>query len=147
MVELSMSDDLINFLRERLAEAEERARRADGTGHFMHSQWTAAPITDDADDMGGWGVKAKGFYNLISAAGDGVSRAVAEHIAAQDPAHTVADVQVKRRAIDNYEKLRRYAEAERREEYVLAEGAGAVFLKLMALPHSDHPDYRKEWKP
>lgn len=62
-----------------------------------------------------------------------------------DPARVLAEVEAKRRALDHYQAVRNHAKND--PAYVLAEGAVAKQIQIMAAPYADHPDYRKEWRP
>lgn len=82
---------------------------------------------------------------------EAVARRLRDHALAiygRDPAaRPLADVEAKRRIVE-------IAAARVLDEPVMARGkvhAGvtpwAYTLRLLALPYSDHPDYRQEWKP
>lgn len=124
-------NDLVQFLRARLDEHEQAARAANVKQG--DPRWT---VTD----------------------GD----AVAGHIARWDPARVLADVEAKRRIVDRYADAERAASevrdigwTPRLEDRGKVELAGynatAIALRgaaeCLALPHSDHPDYREEWRP
>lgn len=70
----------------------------------------------------------------------------AEHIARHDPVRVLAEVEVKRRIVDEHGP----------NEYGLcdvcvlnddARRAPCPTLRLLTLPYADHPDYRGEWRP
>ncbi|MGW2048569.1 DUF6221 family protein [Streptomyces sp. NPDC001858] len=72
----------------------------------------------------------------------------AEHIVANNPAVVLTDLDAKLGIVDHYEKTQAYAEVQQRHEYVLAAGACAVALKILAQPYAGHPDHRgEEWTP
>ncbi|MFI5635758.1 DUF6221 family protein [Streptomyces sp. NPDC051664] len=134
-------DDLVQFLRDRLDEDEKMAgAAAEGPWSVDHGDYGVLVYGADQSAVvcgGCWGGEASVFE----------STADALHIVRHDPARVLAVVEAKRAAISHYKKLRRFAEKERCEEYVLAEGAGAVVIKMLALPYADHPDYRDNWRP
>ncbi len=55
---------------------------------------------------------------------------VGEHIARHDPARVLREVEAKRALLD-----------------LQASDHDSWFLPWLALPYSDHPDYRSEWSP
>ena len=65
----------------------------------------------------------------------------------------LAGVEARRRIIDRYQDVHWHAPAIPGATYpeLREEETGAcrtcVTNKLLALPHSDHPDYRPEWRP
>ncbi|WP_327249880.1 DUF6221 family protein [Streptomyces sp. NBC_01320] len=134
-------DDLMKFLRDRLDEDEKMSGTA-SEGPWSVDNGDYAKLVYGADQSavlcgGCWGGEASVFE----------STADALHIVRHDPARVLAVVEAKRAAIGHYEKLRRFAETERRQEYLLVEGAGAVVIKMLALPYADHPGYRDDWRP
>jgi hypothetical protein len=58
----------------------------------------------------------------------------AEHIARWDPARVLAEVNAKRRILDEAVRLMSY-------------DGEFQFLELLALPYADRPGYREEWRP
>ncbi|MFJ4356945.1 DUF6221 family protein [Streptomyces massasporeus] len=140
--------DLIQFLRERIAEDERLARDA--------AQRAAAQlaISDRKDDMHEppydgtrWGYD----YGLLTVGERIASRhrfteiadcgamgfALTPHIAQHDPARTLAEVAAKRAIIRQWE----YWEAKGKR------GPWTVACRLLALPYANHPDYLEEWRP
>lgn len=130
-------DDLIEFLRARLDEDEQVARKAtarqrDGE-HWLYGHEG--------------GVRTKG--------GLGVSRRAVpvhgEHIARHDPARILSEVDAKRQILTLCEPplvdVRGPGDSE--PQFVPGEGApwGDDVLRLLALPYADHPNYRPEWRP
>jgi hypothetical protein len=120
-------DDLITFLKARLDDDEAHARNA-----FEN---------DYADTKPEWSEIWSGTVNtgdeLIYTNDKGLSR----HIERWDPKRVLAEVDAKREIItvcDGTIGANANPGAIGDAEYV---------LQLMALPFSDHPDYRKEWTP
>lgn len=121
-----MSDNLIDFLRARLAEDEQVACATGG-------RWWQPPAqpTEVLDSGGG------GFNTFL--------RSRAAHIARHDPGRALAEVDAKRRIIDRYERQVAKAAENAMEEdraWILGE-----ITALLALPHASHPDYNNEWRP
>jgi len=119
--------NLVEFLRARLDEDEQAARAA-----------TAGPwYVDDIDQE----LRTADVY-----AADGrVTSAYTEpccsvedatHIARHDPARVLAEVDAKRRILERHSSCDDTSFGEPCED-----------LRLLALPYSDHPDYRQEWRP
>lgn len=139
--------DLIEFLRTRLDEDEQTARDALHADAVNPGVWTtehhnSATHSEPnrchiAEDRSGnyWSVAHEVFIPN------------AEHMARHDPARVLAEVDAKRRLVSMFApKLGEDVEAE------LAKGndlpwMGQQALAVLALPYSDHPDYREEWRP
>ncbi|BBB01102.1 hypothetical protein RVR_8357 [Actinacidiphila reveromycinica] len=127
-------DDLLAFLRARLAEDEAVARAAmwdDGPS----AVWTDRPpkdryerhtVTDYCDD---------GVVVVTPENADAVG--VGPHIARHDPARILAEVEAKRQAVDRYAWLHEHGDT----------GGMAWVLRALAAPFADHRDYRPEWAP
>jgi hypothetical protein len=133
----SMSDDLITWLRDQLDDDERVARAAD-SGRWLPED---KGITFEyyADDFPDGEAQAR----LVAD-----TRANQWHIASWDPARVLAEVDAKRRILDEYEKA---FDRRRRHREDLA-SAGALLemvsvVKLLALPYADRPGYREEWRP
>lgn len=73
-------------------------------------------------------------------------QAVARHIAEHDPARVLREIDTKRRALDHYARICEHTK-HGDEAYVLAEGAVAQQIKIMASGYSHRPGYREEWRP
>lgn len=75
-----------------------------------------------------------------------------EHIARHDPARVLAEVDAKRRIIDEWQRhdlrVREVLAADLSPAHA-DERRNAVWsvLRLLALPYADHPDHRQEWRP
>jgi hypothetical protein len=117
-----MTADLVQFLRARLDEDEQRARRAiDGPrNQFVDADSDVVPLLF-ADD-------GEGEFNL--------------------PARVLAEVDAKRQALDHYERIQQHVrKSDGGDDYIFAEGAVCKQLQYMALPYRERPDYRPEWAP
>lgn len=125
-----MASDLVEFLRARLAHDEQIARaalRADvccweherlGGYDRLIEMYTYPDRSEDSDVIALFGA-------------DGL----AEHIALHDPKRVLAEVDAKRRVVDEGDTSYDGADEYRR------------VLALLALPYASHPDYREEWRP
>ncbi|MCX4605485.1 DUF6221 family protein [Streptomyces anulatus] len=146
-----MSDDLVQFLRDRLDDDERIAR------HAVDGPWV--------DPMGGpiWGGYEERFVIAQQ-----VQRWNSQHIVRHDPARVLREVDAKRAVLnaylppdadvhpalpcinfegqdpadyDEYDSCSRHLDAaprSLRSDHV---------LRLLALPYADHSDYRDEWRP
>ena len=114
-------DDLVAFLRARVAEDEARARSA---AESYGDRWTA-------DASGG----VRGSIEYVSVIGEPGSPD--DYVARHDPARVLREVDAKRRIVDRYAWLREHGDT----------GDAAWILPLLAAAYADHPDYREEWRP
>jgi hypothetical protein len=164
-----VTTDLPAFLRARLDEDEAGARLALG--------WAPTPWTLQAHDPRFPGdADAYEWANLNAGDGDvlvggdsSLPTDVARHIARHDPARVLAEVDAKRRIVDAYRAAfvrkattwrnyarwangkpdRRYPVLGRLPKHGEEADIPGLYLalRLLALPYSDHPDYRQEWAP
>lgn len=148
-----MADDLVKFLRARLEDIERKALAAT-TGPWRHNPSThwRKPGTswfEEAVFAGPAGAEA------ICVAGTGESddpqsMADAEHIAENDPARVLAEVDAKRRIISQHIPVGygnvclSYCHTRLPMQQ---QDWPCLTLRLVALPYADHPDYRPEWAP
>lgn len=143
---MSGVDDLVAWLRAQLDERERVARAAAnslrcGCHPGSHpGAWTAndARVTTELHDVAG----GEGWPASI---GDDV----AQHIALNDPASVLADVEAKRRILDEYEMWAEDDDDDYEHAQAAATSAAAllVVIKLLALRHAGSPGYRDEWRP
>lgn len=148
---MSDLDGLVPWLHEQL-DARERTARA------------AAEAVEGGDwsprDDGG--VAARGPRGITVALGpEGfMNPAVEDHIAAHDPARVLRDIEAKKRLIGNHKTddkgcCRTCAHWTSdwvdgfKVDRVAYEGVRApcLTLRLLALPYTDRPGYREEWRP
>ncbi|MFI7408745.1 DUF6221 family protein [Streptomyces sp. NPDC049627] len=147
-----MIDDLVVFLRARLDEDEEIARKA-----------TARQPGGETWMYDGTGVRAG---SDLKVAWPQVP-VIAEHIARHDPARVLAEIDAKRQVIAPYAvaleeresvraRMRKVLDSDQdefmrlhRQESELIETARvlAPAVQALALPYADHTDYREDWRP
>ncbi|MCI3240266.1 DUF6221 family protein [Streptomyces spinosisporus] len=125
-------DDLVQWLRAQLDEDERIARAAGGT-------WWAPPdLPGEVYDSGGVNIDAK-------------LKSFAAHIAEHDPARVLREIDAKRRMLELHHSIELPTEA--LDACAECEVTGAYpeypcrTLRLLALPYSDRPGYREEWRP
>jgi hypothetical protein len=115
--------DLVDWLRAQLDEDERVARAADA-GRWLPED-KGITFEYRADDYHEGEAQAR----LVAD-----SRANQEHIAEWYPARVLAEVEAKRRILDDASAM------------VWRDALGN-FLRLLALPYADRPGYREEWRP
>ncbi|GAB3473680.1 DUF6221 family protein [Nocardiopsis coralliicola] len=128
-------DDLVAFLKARLDERMRTALAAGATPG--RRRWAEAPGgVDDAEHS-----------SVVRWEGRGAapSDARAQHIAANDPAYVLEDIEMKRRLIEQYQLLAADLLPSAGREYLLAEYR--YLIATMALPFADHSEYRDRWRP
>jgi hypothetical protein len=142
-----MMDDLIGWLCVQLDDDEALARAA------PPGSWTAIPANSQGSIVERDAPTYPARYVIVpDEYGDGVVPADAAHIARHDPARILREVEAKRRILNRIESLLRPMPADassaavgivtaRLTEYELH------VLPLLALPYSDRPGYREEWRP
>lgn len=159
-------DDLIAFLsfvNARLDEDEQTASAATDGPWLVDSQQYAEVISasDGTTVVGGgrWGGEASVFESTEDAM----------HIARHDPARVLTEVDAKRQIIELHQPITDPTPPFKNTEGFLCSictaAGGAMYdqqrgilftdltvfpcrtLRLLALPYTDHPDYRDEWRP
>ncbi|MEU9888659.1 DUF6221 family protein [Sphaerisporangium sp. NPDC051011] len=150
-----MNPDLQTFLRARLDQDEQLARRA---SEHASAEWLVnehndvvlwwPPDPDEAENERrlGHSVTADSWR------GADVDRGMAPHIARHDPARVLREVEAKRKLLGHYEDaVVSLANAgPNGEVHDLMTGAVNT-LRAVLIDHvqiyADHPDYREEWRP
>lgn len=122
-----MTADLAQYLRDRLDETAAKARAQRQASPAWYYDDAANEVRDQVNS---------GTVAFVPTEAD------AEHIVEHDPAHVLADVEAKRRLVEDMASVvgGDWYDA---GELVLAE----YVLCLLALPYAKREDYRKEWKP
>ena len=139
-----MTAALTDFLLARIAEDETVARAA-----------TPGPwVVRSLGYVAGGGATSLFGTDVHDAPAD--HEPDAEHIARHDPARVLAECEAKRRIVEHADA---FADCEvhpgRKSETDCDECIAAWrinmndewYLRFLALPYADHPDYREEWKP
>lgn len=135
--------DLIEFLRARLDEDEQTALAA------SPGPWAPNDECDEVLAVDGERV-ADGF-----ALSGRQLRATVDHIARHDPARALREVEAKRRILARHQPIEVFGIMLCTHCGVVAGGQSARAamswpcpeLRDAAAAHSDHPDYRDEWRP
>lgn len=126
---------LVGFLRERLREDESVARRAaEGGDHPRPSPWRR-------EYHGGF------MHAVVDRDGKPLHASTipteqVAHIVRWDPKRALAEVDAKLRILDLCEPGAQFPDFDGGYET-----AWEQVLKLLALAHAEHPDYREEWAP
>jgi len=107
--------DLVTWLRARLDEDELAARAAGRTDDGRGGEWTAAGLRSAYDAR------------------------VDDHIARHDPARVLAEVEAKRRVVDECDRTLTYED----HGYAISD----MVLRLLALPYAGEPGYDEAWRP
>jgi hypothetical protein len=138
-----MTDDMVQFLRDRLDDDEQTARQAtDGPWIAEVSGETGrCVIPVDAQSTREYVARTQLYAAVFDA----------EHIARHDPARILADIDAKRQIIDKCEPplVDVTGPEDTDRQFIPGEGPawGEPVLRLLALTYADHPDYRDEWRP
>jgi hypothetical protein len=122
-------DALVQFLRDRLNEDEQAARRAGDT--FRQIGETGVIVATEGDRA----------EECASANWAGI----AEHIVRHDPARVLREVAAKRELLDDYERF--VAERRRMMNGWDSYPEPSPVLTAFAAVYADHPDYRDAWRP
>jgi hypothetical protein len=128
-----MDDDLTAWLRAQLDDDERIAQRAGGTWR-EDGEGTGEILCSDS----------RVAENLISARIEGL----APHITRHDPARVLREIKSKRLIVRECENQAAWeSTAGRKYPATTAWALAVTTLRLLALPYSDRPGYREEWKP
>lgn len=131
-----MTDALVAFLKARLDDDAQAARRAGDS--FRQIGETGVIVATDGDRA----------EECASANWAGI----AEHIVRQDPARTLREVEAKRGLLDLHHMVE---DPKEMQDYCAECDLGrdkypyypCTTLRILALPYADHPDYLEEWRP
>jgi len=167
-----MTDGLVAFLRARLDEDEQMAREAAkhcgaliagaaSKEHLWRPPYDGSAWASDADHV--YAVDPRPDQPRAEIADFGYSAfMLTPHIQNHSPARVLAEVDAKRRIVQQYEDsmtrskaLRERAADGTEDEYQKAQRLNQSvqllvlhgIVKLLALPYRDHPNYRPEWAP
>ncbi len=64
-----------------------------------------------------------------------------------NPDRVLREIEAKRRLLEELRPLTAEADGIIWSEYSSHHGSEETLLALLALPYSDHPDYREDWRP
>jgi hypothetical protein len=132
-------DEMITFVRLQLDEDEQKALAIDAKEWAEDSSW----FKDMLDPLPSQRRERPGWLPMITVED-------VRHIARHDPARVLREVEARRRLIDQYEAMRAGVEAAAGTILAGAAkvrlGAYEMAVKIMALPYSDHPGFREEWR-
>ena len=133
-------DDLVAFLQARL---DERAARAEAARHGGDGVWSQ-PYPDTSP-----GMVADSADEYVVYDDSLTSREQAAHIAANDPARVLREVEAKRRLIELHGADGAHECPEGADAWGARTGyeRNCLTLRLLAAVYADHPDYLEEWRP
>ncbi|MGI5274730.1 DUF6221 family protein [Nonomuraea sp. CA-218870] len=172
-----MMNELVAFCEGRLAEAERWALESIETMPGRATTWRAIKVRDDAEDhLGGWMLCSTNGIAHVLGAGSydddgkplGFDRGTVEHIAANDPASVLRDIETDRKLIARYkaavksheEALKALQDARKAgaepgelgvagEDLAAAHARASAYLTVLedrAARFFDHPDYQPHWR-
>lgn len=121
--------DLTDFLLARIAEDEAVANSANSGARW--ESWNRSWDTEPQRDIAAGGVRLFAVPTMYD-----------EHIARHDPARVLAECEAKRRIVERHDVVDAAGGCA-----FCGEPAPCEHLRILTLPHSDHPDYRDEWRP
>jgi hypothetical protein len=133
-------NDLVEFLRARLAEDEQVARYSGEPG-----QWDIGEcVSTDEPGRTEWEIVTENGYVTARTA----TNMRAAHIARHDPARVLREVEAKRQIVDAYAEALRIQDGFRETTGELMRRTAIEMACLAyAVAYAYHPDYREEWKP
>jgi uncharacterized protein DUF6221 len=140
-------DDLVTFLRARLDEDEAHALIAakgrPRSAHWSLDEWLGREEPHSLIAVGS--ETQPTIFGHFTA--DPVPTAQATHIARHDPARVLREVEAKRAFLDTWLPEATKTDEQVNEEWGYGSTLASDVLRLLALPYSDHPDYRDDWRP
>jgi hypothetical protein len=149
--------DLAEFLIARIAEDERDARSANVGQPWIYVDRTMRVEVGSDSDY--WAPSAADHaadcdYEDHWECSDARRNALIEgdHIVRWQPARVLAECEAKRRIVEQCKEWLSYGpvkswETDRGEDAALSEDAAPAILRLLALPYTNHPRYREEWRP
>lgn len=143
---MSSVDELVTFLNARYDEEERVAKAALRHGVKYHER---SPGTVDDGVWHTEGHRVEGIAITIYDEG-GHTEEQAEHIALHDPARVLREVESKRRLLDESTGADWLPSNPGDDQPEYAYGYARALndvVKMLALPYSDRPGYREEWRP
>jgi hypothetical protein len=135
--------DLIIFLNNRLGEDERVARAA---AQRNATPWIVDENIETPMPIGTWVTDTKDD-GIVVARGE----YVAHHVAHWDPQRVLTEIKVKRRVIElhagDHECSTFNDSIGEIDNCVWVTNGDCSTMRLLAMPYSNHPDYRYEWVP
>jgi hypothetical protein len=144
-------NELITWLRAQLDDDERVARDA--------AREDTPPWHLDYDDRGYDGkIRSAESYTVVHQEDSTPGRVTAEHIARWDPARVLAEVDAKRRILDEHEAMAgdTYGQRAGQDVCETCKESGSRYyhepypcptVRLLALPFADRPGYQEGWRP
>lgn len=145
---MSSTDAMVAFLRACLDADEHAAIAARDAFGWDSGSGTGRWASGDGGAV--WDAETDADRREIVVDEGVPTRAQAAHIARWDPARVLAEVEVKRRILDEFKPRVDQMDATIEGEWGMGNypsGESDLLVKLLALPYADHPDYREEWRP
>lgn len=111
---------------------------------LLDDERAAEPVAEDGTRWLYDGIDATGQGWVLATSGSRIEcpLPVARHIARQQPARVLREIEAKRRIVATYELWRDFGGTDK--EAAFAKGLGDS-LRILASAYSDHPDYLQEW--
>ncbi|MBM4683829.1 hypothetical protein GS532_07805 [Rhodococcus hoagii] len=140
--------DIVEFLRARLDEDEQTATAATSATFGEDPTWTSK---DDGTGEQTHGYVMADHTAICGHDSDDVLLPIADHIARNDPARVLREVEVKRAILTQEEAARaHYEHIKSSVTYPVETPIGqvvalATVIRHLAAVYSDHPDYQQEW--
>lgn len=132
---------LTEFLLARIAENEAVAREA---ASIAGTPWRATYGRQVETSRDGYLVTPEDEHSDL----DDPADAVSQHIARHDPVRVLAECEAKRRIVQEYTDLLKWDADESDDHGIHGQRIGLEFaVKMLALPDTDHPDYKESWRP
>lgn len=137
--------DLETWLRQQLDEDEQTARSVEDRSDPWFGQWQAE---------GNKALRTRNGWVLAHNRGEPYAPGLLAHIACHDPARVLAEIDAKRRILDDIvpdaDGLDMQVDGEfrvGRRDLAAEPYLGDALMQLLALPYADRPGYRSEWRP
>lgn len=137
-------DDLVRWLGDQLDVDAARAEAARDAEFCKDGRWLGKGPFEE-----GLGSVHSEASEAILGEEESVPFALADHIAAHDPARVLREIDAKRQVLAEYEQAARYAKTtwgQSNADQSRARTLGKV-VRLLAAVCADRPGYREEWRP
>jgi hypothetical protein len=128
-------DEMITFVRLQLDEDEQKALAIDAKEWAEDSSW----FKDMLDPLPSQRRERPGWLPMITVED-------VRHIARHDPARVLREVEAKRKILDDHAPVVDGTQSSWKW-FEGSESESERILRLLALPYSDRPGFREEWRP